>query len=92
MKNYEYTSPFAKKYLQQGRDEGVKLGRDEGVKLGRDEGFALALLTVLRVRGVDVPQATRQRILDEKDTTRLDRWLERATTAHNIADVLAEPS
>ncbi len=120
MKGYVYTSPFAVKHIQLGRDlgrdegiklgrdegvklgrdegvklgrdEGVKLGRDEGVKLGRDEGVKLALLTVLNARRIDVPEATRERILAETDITRLERWLEQAATASTLADVLAEPS
>jgi len=112
MKDYVYTSPFAVKHIQLGRDlgrdeglklgrdeglklgrdEGLKLGRDEGLKLGRDEGVKLALLTVLSARSIDVPQATRERILAEKDITILERWLERAATASSLDDVLAEPS
>jgi hypothetical protein len=92
MKGYEYTSPFALKHIALGRDEGIKLGRDEGIKLGRDEGVARSLLTVLDVRGIDVPDATRQRILEETDTVRLERWLKRAVTARSLAEVLAEPS
>jgi len=84
MKNYEFVSPFAKQHIQ--------LGRDEGVKLGRDEGFALALLTLLEVRGISVPGPTRERIIAERDMAQLKRWLERAATARTLADVLADPS
>jgi hypothetical protein len=75
-----------------GRDEGVKLGRDEGVKLGRDEGLAEALLLLLRARNIDVPRATRERILGARDHTRLQRWLERAATAISLDDVFDEPN
>lgn len=103
MKGYEYTSPFMKKIFEDiklkrdeglkiGRDEGIKLGHDEGLKLGRDEGTARSVLTVLRARKIDVPEATRQRILEERDSTRLERWLERAATARSLDEVLVEPS
>ncbi|MBK9261229.1 MAG: hypothetical protein IPM54_15665 [Polyangiaceae bacterium] len=92
MKGYEYTSPFMKKHIEMGRDEGLKLGRDEGLKLGRDEGFTQAVLTLLRLHGIDVPEATRQRMLAEKDQARLERWLERAAVAQTLAEVLDEPS
>lgn len=82
MKGYVYTSPFAVKHIQLGRDEGIKLGRDEGVKL--------ALLTVSSARSIDVPEATRECILAEKDIAHLERWLERAATASSIDDVFAE--
>lgn len=80
MKGYEYQSEFAKKY--------VSLGRDEG----RAEGEARALLAALRVRGIPVPEAARERILAEKDPERLERWVERAVVAASLAEVLDDPS
>src|SRR5262249_9150365 len=62
MKGYEYQSDFAKKYYGQGRTEG------------RTEEAARAVLAVLRVRGIAVPDAVRERILNEKDPARLERW------------------
>lgn len=56
------------------------------------EGEARALLTVLRSRGIDVPEAERERILAQADRERLQRWLERAATATTLAQVLDEPS
>jgi hypothetical protein len=80
MKGYEYQSDFAKKYYGQGRDEG------------RAEARAGDVLTVLRVRGVAVPDAARERILAQKDPSLLERWLERAILAPSVADVLDDPS
>lgn len=51
-----------------------------------------AVLTVLRVRGIAVPDDGRERILAETDVQRLEQWLERATTAASLAEVLDEPS
>ena len=84
MKGYEYQSDFAKKY--------VALGRDQGRSEGRSESRASDVLTVLRVRGIAVPDAARERILAEKDEDRLERWLERAVVATSVAAVLDEPS
>lgn len=65
-------------------------------ELGRTEGEAAAraqdVLAVLRVRGIVVPDAARERILAEKDPLRLERWHERAILAASVADVLEEPS
>jgi len=65
-------------------------------KMGRDEGEAAArvrdVLTVLRVRGIIVSDADRERILAEEDPARLGRWLERAILATSVADVMDEPS
>jgi predicted transposase/invertase (TIGR01784 family) len=46
------------------------------------------VLTVLRVRGIAVPDAARDRILAERDPARLEHWLEKAAAAGSIAEVL----
>ena len=84
MKGYEYQSDFAKKYVAQGRTEG----RAEG----RTEEAARALLTVLRVRGLAVPDTVRERILAQKDPELLERWLEKAAVASSVAAVIDEPN
>ena len=81
---YEYQSDFAKKYVAQGRAEGLTEGRTEEA--------ARAVLTVLRVRGLAVPDADRERILSEKDPERLERWLEKAAVAASVAAVFDEPN
>jgi hypothetical protein len=78
MKGYEYQSDFAKKYVAQGHAEGLT------------EATALNLLTVLRVRGIAVPDDVRERILAQKDPERLERWLEKAAVASSVAAVLDE--
>jgi hypothetical protein len=74
MKGYEYQSDFARKYVAQGRAEGR----------------AEDLLTVLRVRGIVVPDAVRERILAEKDPERLKSWLEKAVTSASAVEVVDE--
>ena len=76
MKGYEYQSDFAKKYVAEGLAEGT----------------AQALLTVLRVRGIAVPEVVRERILAQKDPERLERWLEKAAVASSVAAVIDEPN
>jgi hypothetical protein len=56
------------------------------------QGEARALLAALRVRGIPVPDAARERILAEKDTARLERWVERAIVAQSLAEVIDDPS
>jgi predicted transposase/invertase (TIGR01784 family) len=72
--------------------QGEHKGKIEGKIEGRAEGAAHALLTVLRVRGIAVPDAARERILAEKDPARLERWHERAILAASVAEVIDEPS
>jgi hypothetical protein len=76
MKGYVYQSDFAKKYVA----EGEANARSH------------AVLTVLRVRNIPVPDAVRERILAEKDPARLERWHERAILAPSLAEVFDEPS
>jgi len=66
--------------------------RTEALNEGRVEEAARAVLTALRVRGVVATSVDRDRILAEKDPSRLERWLERAILAASIAEVLDEPS
>ena len=63
-------------------------GRTEGEAIAR----ARAVLTVLRTRGITVPDAARERILVEKDPERLERWLEKAVVAAAVVEVIDEPS
>lgn len=104
MKGYEYQSDFAKKYVAQGRTEGITEGLTQGLTQGLTEGLtkgrtegrteeaARNLLTVLRARGLAVPDAVRERILAQKDPDRLERWLEKAVVAPSIAAILDEPN
>ena len=100
MKGYEYQSDFAKKYVAQGRSEGLTEGLAEGLvkgeakgkAKGEAKGTARSLLTVLRVRGIAVPDAIRKRILAQKDPERLERWLEKAAVASSISAVIDEPN
>jgi predicted transposase/invertase (TIGR01784 family) len=73
-------------------EEGVEEGEIRGQIRGRTEEAARAVLTVLRVRGIAVRDAARDRILAEKDAARLERWLEKATVAATVAEVIDDPS
>jgi hypothetical protein len=88
MKGYEYQSDFAKKYVAQGRAEGL----NDGLTEGPTKEAARAVLTVLRARGLVVPDAVRERILAQKDPERLERWLEKAAVAASVNAVLDEPN
>ena len=68
----------------------LSLARKEGLKEGHTERGAGDVLTVLRVRGIVVPEAARARILAEKDHALLERWLERAVVAASVDEVIGE--
>ena len=74
--------------VEQLREEGRREGRDEG----RAEEAARAVLTVLGVRGVVVPDTARERILAQKDPERLERWLAKAVVAASVGEVVDDPS
>jgi hypothetical protein len=61
-------------------------------EIGRAKAGANAVLTVLRVRGIAVPDAARERILTQKDPSLLERWLEKAIVAASVAEVIDDPS
>jgi len=76
---------------------GMAIQNERGaLSLARKEGHVEArandVLTVLRVRGIAVPDAARARILAEKDPSLLESWLEKAIVAVSLADLLDEPS
>jgi predicted transposase/invertase (TIGR01784 family) len=69
----------------------LSLAHREGETKGELTAAARAVLAVLRVRGIAVPDAARERILAEKDRARLERWHERAILAVSVAEVIDEP-
>ena len=80
--------PFAQQLIDRGKLEGEV----NGELRGRAAEAARAVLTVLRVRGIAVPDAAREHILAQKDPERMERWLEKAAVAASIADVIDDPS
>jgi HEPN domain-containing protein len=61
-----------------------------GRALGQAEGKAQALLTYLRLRGLDVPEEVRDRILACTDLARLDEWFVRSLSVHEARDLFDE--
>jgi len=74
----------------EGRLEGRLEGRAEGRAKGRAETQANAVLTVLHVRGIAVPEAARKRILAQKDLHQLERWHKKAIVATSLGDVMGD--
>jgi Uma2 family endonuclease len=72
--------------------EGFVRGKTEGIHEGVVRGKAEAVLTVLAVRGIAVGDAARVRIAGELDPGQLDRWLARAATCTDVAELFTMPS
>jgi len=94
MKGYVYQTDFAEKFLALVRTQGLTkefiLEFIQGYTQGCTEEAARAVLIVLRVRGIAVPDAVRELILAQKDLERLERWLEKAVVAASVTAVLDE--
>ena len=80
------------KTWEESRAEARTEGRTEGRTEASIKTSADAVLTVLRVRDIPVPDAALQRILAQTDLDQLQRWLEKAVIASSIADVIGDPS
>ena len=65
---------------------------EEGKAEARAEAHANDILAVLRIRGIAVPDAARERILAQKDLEQLKRWHEKAIVATSIGGVIDDPS
>jgi hypothetical protein len=78
--------------MQSTWEKAREIGRNEGRNEGRAEEAARAVLTALRVRGIAVPDAARERILAQTDPSLLERWHEKAIVAASLAEVLDEAS
>jgi Uma2 family endonuclease len=64
--------------------------RAEGTAEGRAKGRADALLVILEARGLSLPRAERARILRERDPATIDRWIARAITCTDIAELFVD--
>jgi hypothetical protein len=65
-------------------------GQRDGREEGRQEGRALAVLDLLRVRGIEIDAASEARILACRDSDQLLAWLTLAPTLARV-DELFEP-
>jgi len=72
---HRYQSEFARRYFSQGE------------AMGEAKGEAKAILTVLEVRGIAVPDEVRTRIATCTDLDQLEAWIRRAATITKIEDL-----
>ncbi|TMQ13169.1 MAG: hypothetical protein E6J91_19335 [Deltaproteobacteria bacterium] len=69
------------------RAEGMKDGMADGIR----RGTAGAVVAVLEARGMVLERSERDRLLDEQDLARLERWIARAIACASVDELLAEP-
>jgi Arc/MetJ-type ribon-helix-helix transcriptional regulator len=93
--SYQYQSEFVRKFIAQGRAEGREEGRqegrqeglEEGQEKGRLEGGLMALFKVLDARGLEVDDASRQRLMACTDLSQLEEWLREAVTVRSVQEL-----
>ncbi len=76
--------------LVQGLAQGKAEGKAEGKVEGKAEGKADSVLVLLRARGLHLPPEIEHRIQACTDAETLDRWLVRAATLSDPADVFED--
>ncbi|MCG8555100.1 MAG: hypothetical protein MJD61_07410 [Proteobacteria bacterium] len=76
---YEFQSAFAKRFLAQGRSEGLEKGRAEGE--------AQALLQILQARDIPANAEQRARILSCTDLEQLNTWIRRGLRVRSAAEL-----
>ena len=86
MHGFKPQSDFAKKYWEEGRDNGLELGREEGRQEGR-QALGEALRASLAARGLQPSAQDSERIARANIDT-LQDWLLRSFIATCIEDAL----
>lgn len=79
---------WARYHSARGQAEGRAEGRIEGRAEGKIEARVESILTVLRGRGLEVPEEVRAAIGACTDLDRLDAWLQAAVTAASARELL----
>jgi hypothetical protein len=82
---YKFQSDFARKYFAEGKAEGEARGEARG----ESRGEAKALIAVLDARGLSANEAQRERILACSELAQLERWIRRAVTIADVAELFA---
>lgn len=72
LRDYNFTSDFARKYLAEGRAQGE----------------AASILTVLDARGIEVPDQVRETITSCDDLDQLQKWLRQAVEINRADELL----
>src|SRR5690606_29718910 len=82
-----YKSYLIEEIREEARVEARVEGRAEGRAEGETRRAAEDVLAVLTERGLDLPEAARERITGCDDPRTLSRWLRRAVTAPTVEEV-----
>ncbi|MET8175600.1 hypothetical protein [Streptomyces clavifer] len=85
-----YTSPLSEEIREEGRIQGRAEGRTQGRAEGRTQGRAENILILLGARGIDVTDATREKITTCGDPELARQWLVRAVHVATAEEIFGE--
>ena len=81
---------FIDKYIEQGKQEGIRVGKQQGIQVGKQEGIREGqvdmLLRLFKARYGDVPSWVHGRVI-KADPDMLDEWSRRLFRAERIEDI-----
>jgi hypothetical protein len=80
------TLEFKDDFIERIKEEGRAEGRAEA----RAQGPAAMFLRILTVRGLEVPNHIRERVLACTDLKQLEAWADKAVTATSVQDVFSD--
>ena len=83
------TFPFVSQVRLEAHEEGRAEGREQGRAEGRIAGFAEGILMVFDHRGIEVDDASRDRITSCADTAALKLWLDRSFAVATADELFA---
>ncbi|MDX9724451.1 MAG: Rpn family recombination-promoting nuclease/putative transposase [Myxococcota bacterium] len=72
--------------IEYAKDTGFAKGKEEGIA----EGLSRALLSLLEARGMAIDEHSRVRILETTDSAQLERWLRRALSIKELAELFVD--
>lgn len=81
---------LAEQWLNEGEARGMAKGKAVGIVEGIAKGKVEAILALLSARGLTVSEFQRARILNEKDSSRLEHLLIRAVHAQSVSELFED--
>lgn len=90
MATYTPRFPGSGTFIEEMWLKGLAEGEAEGKAKGEAKAKAEDILRILELRGIDVPETTRDRVTTCTDLDTLRTWFDRALTAASAEDLFAE--
>ncbi|MFG3250698.1 hypothetical protein [Streptomyces sp. NPDC048187] len=82
--------PGSNTIVEESWREGRATGQTEGKAEGKGEGKAEDILHILEVRGVEIPDSVRERVIDCVDLEVLGSWLDRSLSVTRAEELFLD--